>query len=211
MTERTPSIISMSIFFWSLLFTLLWSSNLFATVSVVINDNFSSVPITSSQGGVAGDATLNDSLSGTSNPDSNTTLTIVNDDGSMATIDFNGNIHVAPGTPVGTYHIVYQSCDNAAPSDCARATATITVHDEPFAGQQCTVVDETVDVGMCGDWDNGPVGQNSWQVTPGPGCGTWNRVSFTPDIVPPIVGLIGTKLLGRATQPGRWQLSWHGS
>ena len=191
MTKRMPSTISKSVFLWSLFFTLLWSSNLFATVPTVVDDNFSSVPITSSQGGVAGDATSNDSLDGIlSNPDANTTLSILNDGGSGAIIDANGNIHVPQGTPVGTYQIVYQSCDISVRDDCANGTVTITVHDDPFAGQQCTVVDETVNVGMCGDWDNVPAGRNAFPVTPpGPDCSTWNRVSFTPDIVPPIDGL----------------------
>ncbi len=202
MTKRMPSTISKSVFLWSLFFTLLWSSNLFATVPTVVDDDFSSVPIRSSQGGVAGDATLNDSWQGISNPDANTTLTIVNDGGSGATIDANGNIHVAQGTQVGTYQIVYQSCDRLVPGDCANGRVTITVHDEPFAGQQCTVLDETVNVGMCGDWDEFPPAQNPWPVTPsGPGCGTWNRVSFTPDIVEPVVGLIGTNYLGVQPSP----------
>jgi len=133
---------------------------------------------------VAGDATLNDTLSGNPNPDAGTILTITNDAGSGATIDANGNIHIPPGTPV-----------------CATATVLITVHDEPFAGQQCTVVDETVPVGVCGEW-NEPAAQNPWPVTPsGPGCGTWNQVSFTPDIVEPIVGLIGTNYLNVVASP----------
>ena len=173
-----------------------------ATVPVLLNDDFSSVPITNTLGGVAGDATRNDSLSGTANPDANTILTLVNDGGSGATLDANGNIHVAAGTAAGSYTLTYQSCDAAVPADCATATAIITVHEEPFANQQCTVVDETVPVGVCGEWDEFPAAQNPWPVTPsGPGCSAWDRVSFTPDIVEPIVGLIGTNYLGVVPSP----------
>ena len=179
-----------------------WAFQASAAVPVLINDDFSAVPITSALGGVAGDATQNDSLSGNPNPDAATTLTLVNDGGSGATMDANGNIHVPPGTAVGTYTLTYQSCDAAVPADCATATATIRVHAEPFANQQCTVVDQTVVVGVCGEWDEFPPAQNPWPVTPsGPGCSTWNRVSFTPDIVEPIVGLIGANSLGVVASP----------
>ena len=185
-----------------LLLTGSWAAQVSATVPVLINDDFSSVPITNTLGGVAGDATLNDSLSGTSNPDASTTLTLVNDGGSGATLDANGNIHVAAGTTAGSYTLTYQSCDTAVPADCATATATIAVHEEPFAHQQCTVVDETVTVGVCGEWDQFPAAQNPWPVTPsGPGCSTWNSVSFTPDIVEPIIGLIGTNYLNVPASP----------
>lgn len=179
-----------------------WAMQASAAVPVLLDDDFSSVPITNTLGGVAGDATQNDSLSGTPNPDANTTLTLINDGGSGATLDANGNIHVPAGTAAGSYTLTYQSCDAAVPADCATATAMITVHEEPFVNQQCTVVDETVPVGVCGEWDEFTAAQNPWPVTPsGPGCSTWNRVSFTPDIVEPIVGLIGTNYLGVVPSP----------
>ena len=186
----------------ALLLGVLWSANSSATIPNLVNDNFGNVPITSSLGGIAGDATLNDSLGGIPNPDASTILTLVNDGGSGASLDANGNIHVPAGTPVGSYTLTYRSCDGTTPTDCGTATVSITVHDEPFAGQQCTVIDETVTVGVCGEWDEFTAAQNPWPVTPsGPGCSTWNAVSFTPDIVEPIVGLIGTNYVGVVPSP----------
>ncbi|HOE05120.1 MAG TPA: hypothetical protein PLZ52_07890, partial [Bacteroidales bacterium] len=48
-------------------------------------------------------------------------------------ISLSGNsVIVSPGTPVGTYYLVYQICETANPTNCDQATVTITVSAAPI-------------------------------------------------------------------------------
>ncbi len=44
-----------------------------------------------------------------------------------------GNVSVAPGTPAGTYTIVYEICELANPTNCKTATVTVVVEAAPIA------------------------------------------------------------------------------
>ena len=44
-----------------------------------------------------------------------------------------GNVSVAPGTPAGTYTIIYEICEKANPSNCQTATVTVVVNAGPIA------------------------------------------------------------------------------
>ena len=98
----------------------------------VVDDDLSATPVT--EGGTTGDVTDNDTLNGDSvvigTADGEVT---VSDDPNGTnpagfTVNTDGTISVAEGTPSSTYTVEYQICENGAnPPNCAIATATIVV------------------------------------------------------------------------------------
>ena len=107
-----------------------------ATATVVVNppaidaitDNFSGSAVSSINGGIAGDVTLNDTLNGVAVNDNNITITLTANGGlTGATIDAAGNITVPAGSAAGSYNITYQICEKANPTNCDTAVATVVV------------------------------------------------------------------------------------
>jgi large repetitive protein len=48
-------------------------------------------------------------------------------DAGIALDPLSGSVNVARGAPIGTHALVYRICETANPSNCAQATATVTV------------------------------------------------------------------------------------
>ncbi len=70
----------------------------------------------------------NDELNGSSVNPSDVTLTEVTPDptGSL-TLNPDGSVDVAAGTPVGSYNLTYQICENLNPTNCDDAVVTVSV------------------------------------------------------------------------------------
>ena len=70
----------------------------------------------------------NDTLNGTPIVPSDVTLTLITADPDKAlTLNGDGTVDVVPGTPAGTYELVYQICEVLNPTNCDIATVTIVV------------------------------------------------------------------------------------
>ena len=70
----------------------------------------------------------NDTLNGVPVIPANVTLTeTVPDPSGALTVNPNGTVDVAPGTPGGTYQLTYQICEVLNPTNCATAVVQITV------------------------------------------------------------------------------------
>lgn len=95
-----------------------------------LNDNYSTSPVVGATGGTVGSVLDNDRLNGSAvaTDGSETTISVTNDDGlTGVTIADDGTITVPAATPMGTYTIVYELCDEANPGTCDTATAIIVV------------------------------------------------------------------------------------
>ena len=99
--------------------------------AVVANDDdFSAITVDSTAGGTVGSVLTNDDINGGDAPlnGSATTITVTDNDGlTGVTISDDGTITVPPGTSAGTYDIEYQLCDQALPTVCNTAVATVVV------------------------------------------------------------------------------------
>ncbi|PHR71416.1 MAG: hypothetical protein COA67_06850, partial [Lutibacter sp.] len=92
-----------------------------------VNDNFTSTPF---QAGIAGSTTtvfVNDELNGTTVTSSSVDVSIVNADGSGATINSDGTINIPNTATPGTYSIEYRICEAGDTALCDNAIATILV------------------------------------------------------------------------------------
>ncbi|MGO4912653.1 DUF7507 domain-containing protein, partial [Leeuwenhoekiella sp. W20_SRS_FM14] len=89
-------------------------------------DDFSATPINGLTGGIAGDVTANDTFNGAPVDDDDVFIT---DDGGIqgASIDNDGSLIIPPGTPAGTYTIIYTICENLNPGNCGSAPITIVI------------------------------------------------------------------------------------
>ena len=56
------------------------------------------------------------------------------------TVNADGTLDVAPGTPAGTYTIVYEICETLNPTNCDTATVTVTVDAAPIVANEDSVV-----------------------------------------------------------------------
>uniref|UniRef100_UPI001CFAD73A hypothetical protein n=1 Tax=Luteimonas panaciterrae TaxID=363885 RepID=UPI001CFAD73A len=85
-------------------------------------------------GGVAVPNVLtNDTLNGAPATLSNVTLTQTSTTNPNVTLDpATGAVTVAPGTPAGTYTVVYQICEQLHPPNCDTANVTVTVSAAPI-------------------------------------------------------------------------------
>ncbi len=83
-------------------------------------------PVNGGPGAIAVTNVLNnDTLDGVAVVPAQITLTPTNS--GPLTINPDGTVDVAPGTPVGTYTASYQICENLNPANCDTATVTVTV------------------------------------------------------------------------------------
>lgn len=80
-----------------------------------------------SGGGDAGNVLENDTLDGMPATDDRVTLTMLDDDGSRATIARDGRLVVPAGLAPGVYAIDYRICEIEYPDNCSSATARVTV------------------------------------------------------------------------------------
>jgi hypothetical protein len=70
----------------------------------------------------------NDELNGSPVNPADVTLTEVTPDPSGSlTLNADGSVDVAPGTPVGSYNLTYQICENLNPGNCDQAVVTVSV------------------------------------------------------------------------------------
>ncbi|WP_396168554.1 HYR domain-containing protein [Flavobacterium sp.] len=70
----------------------------------------------------------NDTFNGVAATTSNVTLSVVTID-SHLTLNTDGTVTVAPGTPAGNYTLTYSICDKVNPSNCDTVQSTVTVTD----------------------------------------------------------------------------------
>ena len=99
-------------------------------------------PINGYTGGTTGSVLINDLLNGSSVNASEVTLTSVSVPTGF-TLNADGTISVASGTPAGTYTVTYQICENLNPGNCDQASSTIeVVNNAPEANQDSVSVDE---------------------------------------------------------------------
>ncbi|HRO08156.1 MAG TPA: hypothetical protein PK047_04765, partial [Saprospiraceae bacterium] len=102
-----------------------------ATITVIspditaIEDNYG--PYNSMDGGTTGSVLNNDYLNGNPVNPSDVTLTPGTPSDPALSMNPNGTINVAPGTPAGTYTYPYTICEIINPTNCDDAVATITV------------------------------------------------------------------------------------
>ncbi len=90
----------------------------------------------------------NDTLNGASVDPADVTLTPVTD--GPLSVDADGNLDVAPGTPAGDYTIDYTICEINNPTNCDTTTVTVTV--------EVPVID-AVDDDFSADVVNGETGE----------------------------------------------------
>ena len=99
-------------------------------------------PINGYTGGTTASVLNNDLLNGLSVNASEITLTSVSVPSGL-TLNADGTISVASGTPAGAYTVTYQICENLNPGNCDQATATIeVVNNAPVANQDSVSIDE---------------------------------------------------------------------
>jgi gliding motility-associated-like protein len=94
-------------------------------------------PINGTDGGTTASVLNNDELNGTTLDPDDVTLTLVSSDPEL-TMDTDGTIIIAPGTPAGTYTLTYEICEVLNPTNCDQATVTITVEAAPIAANDDT-------------------------------------------------------------------------
>ena len=115
-------------------------------------------------------------------------LTQVSTTNPKVTLDLgSGAINVAPGTPVGTYQVVYQVCEKANPANCSQAAvtvpvtlaaATITVKKALSGGGRINPADQFT-VQLQQYWDNKVAGSGTTKgsgATVDAGSGTTNPI-----------------------------------
>jgi hypothetical protein len=100
---------------------------------IVANDD-DGVPVNGYDGGVSvPDVLVNDVLNGAPVVLAEVTLTEISSTDPNVYLDTNtGEVIVAPGTPEGTYYLVYQICEIIFPLNCDQATVTVPVTAAPI-------------------------------------------------------------------------------
>jgi hypothetical protein len=106
-----------------------------APVIDAVNDNAGPINGASGQNGVV-NVFDNDTLNGNPVNPADVTLTLVTPDPTGAlTLNPDGSVDVAVGTPAGSYTLTYQICENLNPSNCDTAVVTITVSQASIIAQ----------------------------------------------------------------------------
>lgn len=97
---------------------------------IIANDD-TGLPVTGASGGtVVASVLINDELNGALVNPSDVVLSQVSSTNPGISLDpVTGAVNVAPGTPSGTYYLVYQICEIAFPTNCDQATVTVVVVD----------------------------------------------------------------------------------
>ncbi|HEU0152840.1 MAG TPA: Ig-like domain-containing protein, partial [Arenimonas sp.] len=106
-----------------------------ATVTVTVGaavidavDDTGSVASGATGGVAVPDVLVNDTLNGAPASLATVTLTQISTTNPNVTLNpATGEVNVAPGTPAGTYTVVYQLCEILNPTNCDTATVTVTV------------------------------------------------------------------------------------
>ena len=84
-------------------------------------------------GGIAiANVLANDTLNGVTPTLSNVNLTLTGAPNPFITLNSNGSVSAAPGTPAGVYVIGYKICEVINPTNCSSTTATVTVNPPPI-------------------------------------------------------------------------------
>ncbi|WND82000.1 CARDB domain-containing protein [Lysobacter capsici] len=106
---------------------------------IVANDD-TGTPVNGSTGGIAvTDVRGNDTLNGVAVTPAEVTLSQVSSTNPGITLDTGtGAVNVAPGTPAGTYTLVYRLCEVLNPTNCDDATVTVTVNAAPIVANDDT-------------------------------------------------------------------------
>jgi len=104
--------------------------NVGAAPIVALNDNLSSV--NGFVGGTTASVLVNDSLNGVAVNPSSVTVTPGTSPHTGLTMNLNGTVTVAAGTPAGSYSYPYTICENLNPTNCSTATATVNVGAAPI-------------------------------------------------------------------------------
>ena len=123
------------------------------TAARIVADDDTLGPVNGAAGGNAGNVIGNDTLDGRPivlGAGGNATLTPVTR--GPLTVNADGTVTVAPGTPAGTYTVTYTVCEVLNPSNCDTATVTVTV--QPA---RIIAIDDTI----------GPVNGGRGGVVPG--------------------------------------------
>lgn len=98
-----------------------------ASPIVATDDDWSTTIVNGNEGELnAGNVFTNDTLNGVAVNPSQVTLTTINADAPL-TLNADGTISVAPGTPAGTYTLEYSICEILNPTNCDTAIVTIVV------------------------------------------------------------------------------------
>ncbi len=98
----------------------------------------SSPSINGSTGGTTPSVLINDTLNGQPVNPSDVTLTPGTSPNPGLTMNPDGTITVAPGTPAGTYTYPYQICEVLNPANCDSANATVVVGAAPIVANDDT-------------------------------------------------------------------------
>lgn len=95
---------------------------------IIANDD-NGGPVNGYEGGVGvADVLVNDLLNGDPVDPADVTLTEISSEDPGVTLDpATGEVNVAPGTPAGSYELVYEICEIINPANCDQAIVTIEV------------------------------------------------------------------------------------
>ncbi len=158
----------------------------FAQLPIVANDDVAN-NINSSQGGYFWNIFIgNDTLNGNS---INGGVIITHISSTNEGIYVSGNaLYVNPGTPVGTYTVVYQICQNNFPNNCDTATITVNICNQPaptFSPPDCYSYTDTIIL-------NDLPADGPWTLT----------MYYNGVVVPDAIGGTGTSHTLNNLQPG---------
>ncbi|OYU81129.1 MAG: hypothetical protein CFE23_06470 [Flavobacterium sp. BFFFF1] len=165
----------------------------------------------------------NDLLNGNAFNYSQVTLTQISTTNPSVTLatNFGGYIYVAPGTPTGSYQIVYQICSNANPALCDTAVITVNVCsiarpnlnkpdscDDPFDTFEITGLPSSGTWSLYRGYLGSPIAEYSLVAT---GTGTTYTDSGLPPVSPPETHGFGYRVedaQGCSAVFGVWKELW---
>ena len=100
---------------------------------IVANPDSGTVP-NGANGGIAVPNVLaNDTLNGATPTLSNVNLSLTGAPNPYISLNSNGSVSAAPGTPAGVYTIGYSICETINPTNCSSTTVTVTVNPPAIA------------------------------------------------------------------------------